>query len=105
VVLHLGGTITIGPEADALESLLLDLLGQKTRKLIFDLAGMDEIEASPCFSSAAFSERGRLADNFASRQPTNRCSDRSTLPSFIFVIRASGSCGFTQSRFDSDCSD
>jgi anti-anti-sigma factor len=46
VVLHLGGTMTIGQEADALESLLLDLLDQKTRKLVFDLAGMDEIEAS-----------------------------------------------------------
>jgi anti-anti-sigma factor len=46
VVLHLGGTMTIGPEADALESLLLDLWAQKTTKLIFDLAAPDDIEAS-----------------------------------------------------------
>ena len=45
VVLHLGGIMTTGPEADALESLLLDLLAQKTKKLIFDLAALDEIEA------------------------------------------------------------
>jgi anti-sigma B factor antagonist len=44
VVLHLSGSITISPEAEALESLLLDLLGEKIRRLVFDLAGIDAIE-------------------------------------------------------------
>jgi anti-sigma B factor antagonist len=44
VVLHLAGSMTVSPETDALESLLLDLLGEKIRKLVFDLTGMDEIE-------------------------------------------------------------
>lgn len=44
VILHLYGSMTIGPETDALESLLLDLLGEKSRKLVFDLTGIDEIE-------------------------------------------------------------
>ena len=46
VVLRLAGTMTTGPETDALESLLLDLLGEKIRKLVFDLTGMDEIESA-----------------------------------------------------------
>ena len=45
VVLHLAGIMTIGPETDALESLLHDLLNRKTRKLIFDLAGVLQIDA------------------------------------------------------------
>ena len=44
VILHLHGSMIIGPETDALESLLLDLLGAKTRKLVFDLTGIAEIE-------------------------------------------------------------
>jgi anti-sigma B factor antagonist len=44
VVLHLSGSITISPEAEALESVLLDLLGEKIRRLVFDLAGIDAIE-------------------------------------------------------------
>ena len=36
--------MTIGPEADALESLLLDLLGEKIRKQVFYLTGIKEIE-------------------------------------------------------------
>ena len=45
VVLHLAGIMTIGPETGALESLLHDLLDQKTKKLIFDLAGVPQIDA------------------------------------------------------------
>ena len=44
VVLHLYGSMTTGPETDALESLLLDLLGEKSRKLVFDLTAIYEIE-------------------------------------------------------------
>ena len=44
VVLHLYGSMTTGPETDALESLLLDLLSANSRKLVFDLTGMYEIE-------------------------------------------------------------
>ena len=45
VVLHLWGSLTTGPETNALESLLSDLLDQQTRKLVFDLSGVDEIES------------------------------------------------------------
>ena len=44
VVLHLSGTTTIGPETDALELLVRDLLNRSSR-LVFDLAGVDEIDA------------------------------------------------------------
>jgi anti-anti-sigma factor len=44
VVLHLCGSMIASPETDALESLLLDLLNEKIRKLVFDLSAMDEIE-------------------------------------------------------------
>jgi hypothetical protein len=39
VVLHLSGTTTIGPETDALELLVRDLLNRSSR-LVFDLAGV-----------------------------------------------------------------
>ena len=44
VVLHLFGSMIASPETDALESLLLDLLSANSRKLVFDLTGMYEIE-------------------------------------------------------------
>jgi len=44
VVLHLSGSIIVSPETDALESLLLDLLADKSMKLVFDLIGIYEIE-------------------------------------------------------------
>lgn len=44
VILHLSGSVTISPESDALESLLGDLLDQKTRKVVFDLTGVENIE-------------------------------------------------------------
>ena len=46
VVLHLGGSMTIGPEADALESVLQELLEKRIKKLVFNLAGLFEIEDS-----------------------------------------------------------
>ena len=45
VVLHLSGSMTISPETDALESLVRDLLSRSSRRLVFDLAGLYEIEA------------------------------------------------------------
>ena len=45
VVLHFCGTMTIGPETHALEWLLRRLLRRGETKLIFDLAGIDQIDA------------------------------------------------------------
>lgn len=45
VVLHLVGTMAIGTETDGLESLVHDLLRQSDRRLIFDLADVDQIDA------------------------------------------------------------
>ena len=46
VVLHLSGSMTIGPVTDALESLLHDLLDRRTSKLVFDLSGVDYIASA-----------------------------------------------------------
>jgi anti-anti-sigma factor len=45
VVFHLSGSITISPDTDTLESLLRTLLRLDERKLVFDLAGVDQIDA------------------------------------------------------------
>lgn len=45
VVLHLAGSMTIGSDTDDLEWLLRSLLGQVERRVIFDLAGVDQIDA------------------------------------------------------------
>ena len=45
VVLHFSGTMTIGPETHTLEWLLHRLLRRGETKLIFDLAGVDQIDA------------------------------------------------------------
>lgn len=41
VVLRLSGSMTTGPETDALESLFHELLDRRTTKLVFDLTGID----------------------------------------------------------------
>jgi len=46
VVLHMFVVMAIGPETDALESLFHDLLNGATTKVIFNLAGVVEIEAN-----------------------------------------------------------
>jgi hypothetical protein len=47
VVLHPSRSITRGPQADAIESHLNDLLRRGERKLIFDLADLDRIGPDP----------------------------------------------------------
>jgi anti-anti-sigma factor len=72
VVLHLSGSMTTGPETDALESLFHELLDRRTTKLVFDLTGIDEIESGGtlfivrCFF-AARSARSEL--RFAAVRP------------------------------------
>jgi anti-anti-sigma regulatory factor len=45
VVLHLAGIMPRSPETDAFESLLRELLNRNDTKLVFDLAGIVEIDA------------------------------------------------------------
>ena len=45
VVVHLAGRMEIGPETESLEWLLRGLLAQGETKLIFDLAGVEQIDA------------------------------------------------------------
>lgn len=45
VVLHLSGHMTIGPETDALESLVRDRVSRGDRRLIFDLSGVQRIDS------------------------------------------------------------
>ena len=45
VILHLFGSMTIGVETYDLEWLVRDLIQEGERKLIFDLAGVDQIDA------------------------------------------------------------
>lgn len=65
VVLHFSGTMTIGPETHAREWLLRRLLCREETKWIFDLAGVDRIDAVlPCSSSSASSRCGDVEANF-----------------------------------------
>jgi len=47
VVVHLSGSITSGPESQAVvEPLVRDLLNQSEKKLIFDLTGVEETDST-----------------------------------------------------------
>jgi anti-anti-sigma factor len=72
VLLHLAGRMTVSPETDNLEWLLRSLLRQGESKLIFDLAGVDQIDADAalvlvrCF----FTARGSGGElRFAAARP------------------------------------
>lgn len=45
-VLAFKGRITLGRESQRIESMVNDLLGQNTRKLIFDMGGVDYIDSA-----------------------------------------------------------
>jgi anti-anti-sigma factor len=45
VVLHLSGSLTIGPETDALEPHVRKLLGRGDKKIIFELSGVERIDS------------------------------------------------------------
>jgi anti-anti-sigma factor len=73
VALHLAGSMAIGAETYDLEWLLRDLLRQGERKLIFDLTGVDQIDADAalfmvrCF----FTARGSGGElRFAAASPS-----------------------------------
>lgn len=72
VILHLFGSMTIGVETYDLEWLVRDLIQEGERKLIFDLAGVDQIDADAalflvrCF----FAARGSGGElRFAAARP------------------------------------
>lgn len=44
VVLHLSGSLTMGPETDALESHVCNLIGRGDKKLLFELSGVEKID-------------------------------------------------------------
>lgn len=72
VVLHLAGSMTTGEESENLEWLLRDLLRQGERKLIFDLAGVDQIDAEAAlfFVRCFFTARGSGCElHFAAARP------------------------------------
>jgi len=46
VVVRLAGNITVGSEGHLLETYIKDLLEQGTRKLIFDLSGVEHVDSS-----------------------------------------------------------
>lgn len=93
VVLHLGGSIAISPETDALEWLLYDLLRQGERRLIFDLADIDQIDADAalfvvrCFFAVRGSGgelRFAAADQVWPSPLRGRCS----IPYFLSIRRS-----------------
>ena len=45
VVLHLSGSLTLGPDTDALESRVRNLIGQGDEKIIFELSGVERIDS------------------------------------------------------------
>jgi anti-anti-sigma factor len=72
VVLHLAGFMTTGPETEALESLLRDLLSRKNTKMVFDLAGIIDIdpEAALFLVRCFFAARGSGGElRFAAASP------------------------------------
>jgi anti-sigma B factor antagonist len=44
-VLYLSGSLTIGPETDALEPHVRNLIGQGDKKIIFELSGVERIDS------------------------------------------------------------
>ena len=45
VVLHLSGSLTIGPETDALESQVRNLICRGDKNIIFELSGVERIDS------------------------------------------------------------
>jgi len=45
VVFRLHGSLTLGPETDALESSVRNLMGQGEKKVIFELSGVERIDS------------------------------------------------------------
>jgi anti-anti-sigma factor len=46
VVLHLSGSMTLGPETEALESRVGNMTGRGDKKLIFELSGVERIDSA-----------------------------------------------------------
>ena len=98
VVLHLAGHIAVSQEADDLECLLRGLLGQGERKLIFDLASVDQIDADAAliFVRCFFAARGAGGElRFAAAKPSVarpfRATTLDTLLAFDATVTAA--CG------------
>ena len=80
VVVHLSGSITSGPESQAVvEPLVRDLLNQSEKKLIFDLTGVEETDSTGlkiiihCFLAARTAGAElRLASASAKPPPAKR---------------------------------
>jgi anti-sigma B factor antagonist len=45
VVVHLAGSMTIGPETDSLESVVRDRVERGDKKLVFELSGVERIDS------------------------------------------------------------
>jgi len=45
IVVDLAGRLTVGPENDALEAIIRDLVGRNERKIILDIARVDYIDS------------------------------------------------------------